>query len=52
MIRPLGLTFIICFGVNLLFKPLIRSDRKVIRIKEEKDMLDEAIKSIRCKFIF
>ena len=52
MIKPIGLTFIICFGINLLSKPLIRSDIKVIRIKEEKDMLNEAIKSIRLKFIF
>ena len=52
MIRQLGLTFIICFGLNLLFKALIRADSKVTEIKEEKESIDNVVKSIRCRLTF
>ena len=51
MIRQLGLTFIICFGVNILFKFLIRTHNKIVDIKEEKENLKDGIKCIRCKLI-
>ena len=52
MIRQLGLTFIICYGVNLLFKILIKTDNRIIDIKEENENIDDGISSIRCKIIF
>ena len=52
MIRQLGLTFIICYGVNILLKILMRTDNRIIDIKEENEKLFEGISSIKCKMIF
>ena len=52
MMRELGLTFIICYGLNLIFKILVRTDSKIIEIKQGNDNLLDGIDSIKCKFIF
>ena len=51
MVRPIGLTFIICFGVNLLFKLLVRTHNNIVDIKKENENLTEGIKNIRIKII-
>ena len=52
MIRQLGLTFIICYGINIIFKILVRSNSRIIEIKQENENLLDGIKSLKCKFIF
>ena len=52
MLRQLGLTFIICYGVNTLLKLLVRTDARIIDIKVENEKLDEGISTIKCKMIF
>ena len=52
MMRQLMLTFLICLGVNLIFKILMRTDNKIIEIKQENENIKDGISSIKCKFIF
>ena len=52
MMRQLMLTFLICIGVNLIFKILMRTDNKIIEIKQENENIKDGISSIKCKFIF
>ena len=52
MVRILGLTFIICWGVDFLFKLLARTDSMVIDIKKRHENLNEGLSGIRCKFLF
>ncbi len=51
MIRQLGLTFIICYGVNIILKLLVRTDTRIIDIKEENEKLDESLSTMKCKMI-
>ena len=52
MIRQLAFTFLICLGIDLIFKILIRTDNKIIEIKQETVNLKDGISRIKCKFIF
>ena len=52
MMRQLMLTFLICLGVNLIFKILMRTDNKIIEIKQDNENIKDGISSIKCKFIF
>jgi hypothetical protein len=52
MLRQLILTYLICLGVNIIFKILVRTDNKIIDIKQENDNVNEGLSTIKCKFIF
>ena len=52
MARQLILTFLINLGVNLIFKILMRTDNKIIEIKQENENFNDGLNSIKCKFIF
>ena len=51
MIRQLALTFLICLGLNIIFKILMRTDNLILRMKHDKDTFSEGIYSIKCKLI-
>ena len=51
MIRQLALTFLICLGLNIIFKLLIRTDNLILGMKNEKDTYEEGIYNIKCKLI-
>ena len=51
MVRQLALTFLICQGLNIIFKLLMITDNLILRMKYEKDSSDEGIYSIKCKLI-
>jgi len=51
MVRQLALTFLICLGINIIFKILMIQDNLILRMKYEKDSSDEGIYSIKCKLI-
>ena len=52
MIRQLAFTFLICLGINILFKLLMRTDGNIIDIKHGKKQFNEAKCRIKCKLIF
>ena len=52
MTRQLGLTFIICYGIDFIYKFLVRTDIRVIDIKQGIENLKDGISSIRCKLVF
>jgi hypothetical protein len=52
MIRQLTFTFLICLGINLIFKLLVKTDSNIIDIKYGKKQFNEAKCRIKCKFIF
>ena len=52
MIRQLAFTFLICLGINIIFKLLVKTDGNIIDIKQGKKQLNEAKCRIKCKFIF
>ena len=52
MIKPMVITFFICFALNILFKYLIKSNNDVIEMKYEKRTSQEVLKAIRLKIIF
>ena len=51
MVRQLALTFLICLGLNIIFKFLMTTDNLILRMKYEKESFDEGIHSIKCKLI-
>ena len=51
MIKQLGLAFIICYGINIIFKILVRSDSRIIEIKLANKNLLDGIKCLKYKFI-
>ena len=52
MLRQLILTYLIILGINIIFKMLVRTDNKIIDIKQENDNVNDGLSSIKCKFIF
>jgi len=52
MIRQLAFTFLICLGINIIFKLLVKTDGNIIDIKYGKKQFNEAKCKIKCKFIF
>ena len=52
MIRQLAFTFLICLGINIIFKLLVKTDDNIIDIKYGKKQFDEAKCRVKCKFIF
>jgi hypothetical protein len=52
MIRQLAFTFLICLGINIIFKLLVKTDANIIDIKYGKKQFNEAKCRIKCKFIF
>ena len=51
MVRQLALTFLICLGINIIFKILMITDILILRMKYEKDSSDEGNYSIKCILI-
>ena len=52
MIKPMGFTILICYGVNFLVKFLLKTHSKLVDIKEERLDRKEGFKKIICKLIF
>ena len=52
MIRQVAFTFLICLGINIIFKLLVKTEDNIIDIKYGKKQFNEAKCRIKCKFIF